>query len=155
MMDRLAALADILPPPHPAPLPSTPWWQQPGLAWALAAALLLTAWAVVGWRRRRVWTQLRRHARRVRSGSAPAAPAATQLAAALRQRWPETAWPSALRNGLDDLRFAPRPDAARLRQLALAVEAACARAARAAWWSHARAQRCFEQTLHAALQEAA
>lgn len=150
-MDRLAALADILPPPPPAPLP---WWQMPWVGWALAAALLLVAWGVLGWRRRRVWTRLQRQARAVRTESAAPASAATQLAAALRLLWPETDWPQTMRTRLDELRFAPRPDAARLRQIALGVESASARAARAAWWSRVRAQRRFVQTLRAATLEA-
>lgn len=146
-MDRLAALADILPPPPPAPLPPLPWWQMPWAGWALAAVLLLVAWGVLGWRRTRGWTRLQGQARAVRTESAATASAATQLAAALRELWPETDWPQTMRTHLDDLRFAPRPDAARLRQIALGVEAAGARAARAAWWSRARAQRRFVQTL--------
>ena len=153
-MDRLAALADILPPPPPAPLPPLPWWQMPWVGWALAAALLIVAWGVLGWRRRRAWTRLQHQARAARAQGAAPAPAATQLAAAVRLLWPESDWPQTLRTHLDDLRFAPRPDAARLRQIALGVETAGARAARAAWWSRARAQRRFVQTLRAAAEEA-
>lgn len=153
-MDRLAALADILPPPPPAPLPALPWWQMPWVGWALAAVLLLVAWGVLGWRRRRVWTRLQRQARSVRTDDADTASAATQLAAALRLLWPESDWPQTMRTRLDELRFAPRPDAARLRQIALGVESASARAARAAWWSRVRAQRHFVQTLRAATLEA-
>ncbi|WP_079416386.1 hypothetical protein [Thiomonas intermedia] len=159
-MDRLAALADILPPQPPAPLPPLPWWQMPWAGWALAAALLFVAWGVLAWRRTRVWTRLQRQAHAVRTDSAATAEsaatasAATQLAAALREQWPESDWPQTMRTPLDDLRFAPRPDAARLRLIALGVERASARAARAAWWSPARAQRRFVQTLRAAALEA-
>lgn len=186
-MDRLAALADIIPPQPPAPLPPLPWWQMPEAWWGLAALLLLLAWGALGWRRRRVWTQLQCQARAAQAADAAAAAAAaaavapgvmqpsttqqfgtqqsatqhtatqqtaTQLAATLRPLWPEADWPPSLRQRIDALRFAPQADAASLRQLALAVEAAGARAGRAAWWSHASAQRRFVQTLQAATQEA-
>ena len=152
-MDRLAALADILPPPPPPPLPPLPWWQMPALAWALAALSLLLIWAALGWRRRRAWARLQRQARAAQAAAAAVAPTATQLAAALRRQWPEADWPQPLQSHFDTLRFAAEADAALLRQVAAGVEQASARAGRAAWWSRAAARRRFVQSLRADLQE--
>ena len=151
-MDRLAALADILPPPPPPPLPPLPWWQTPTWAWALAALSLLLIWAALSWRRRLVWARLQRQARAARA-SAAVVPTATQLAAALRRQWPEADWPQRLQSHFDTLRFAAEADAALLQQVAAGVEQASARAARAAWWSRAAARRRFVQSLRATLQE--
>ncbi|MEW6561344.1 MAG: hypothetical protein AB1412_14255 [Pseudomonadota bacterium] len=146
-MDRLAALADILPPPTPAPLPPLPWWQMPWVAWSLLAVLLLLTWALLAWRRGKRWRQLCARARAVQGDGVATASAAVELATSVRRCWPEAEWPQTLRANFDALRFAPRPDPALLRLVARGVQTAAARAARAAWWSRASAQRRYVQTM--------
>lgn len=113
MIDRIAALADIVPPAPAMPPPPQPWWFGP---WgvALAGALLCTAlcliWAV--WRTR---GQLRalRALRRLRKRSLVSPPAADQIgfaasaALACAQRGGVEAHdlPAACRAQLDTLRY--------------------------------------------------
>lgn len=159
-MDRLAALADILPPPPPAPLPPAPWWQTP-LPWlALVFALALCVWVVLGWRRGRTWRLLRAQARAVlqRETQGPqttrlTTELATHLAAQLRLVLPETDWPQPLRTAFDALRFAPASaeTSVTLKAAAQTLESAATQALRAAWWGRARAQAAFARSLqHAA-----
>lgn len=161
-MDRLAALADILPPLPPAPLPPAPWWQTPQPWLALTVALALCAWAVLGWRRGRVWRLLRAQARGVlqRETQGPQTPQlttelATHLAAQLRLVLPEADWPQPLRTAFDALRFAPASAEASsvLKTTAQTLETAATQALRAAWWGKPRAQAAFAHNLqHAALK---
>jgi hypothetical protein len=165
-MDRLAALADILPPLPPAPLPPALWWQTP-LPWlALVFALALCAWVVLGWRRGRTWRLLRAQARAVwqRETQGPqttqlatelATQLATHLAAQLRLALPEAGWPQPLRTAFDALRFAPASaeTSIDLKAAAQTLESAATQALRAAWWGRARAHAAFVHSLqHAALK---
>ena len=53
MIDRLAAIADIVPPMPVAPPPALPWWQGPwGVALCLALVLLVCAGGLAWWRSR-------------------------------------------------------------------------------------------------------
>lgn len=161
-MDRLAALADILPPLPPAPLPPAPWWQTPQSWLALTVVMALCAWAVLGWRRGRVWRRLRAQARGVlqRETQGPQTPQlttelATHLAAQLRLVLPEAGWPQPLRTAFDALRFAPASAEApiTLKAAAQTLESAATQALRAAWWGRARAHAAFVHSLqHAALK---
>jgi hypothetical protein len=164
-MDRLAALADILPPLPPAPLPPAPWWQTP-LPWlALAVALAVCVWLVLGWRRGRVWRRLQAHARAAlqcetqgpqtsQLATHMATHLATHLAAQLRLALPEDDWPQPLRTAFDALRFAPASaeTSITLKAAAQTLESAATQALRAAWWGRARAQAAFVHNLqqHAA-----
>ncbi|CAZ87691.1 conserved hypothetical protein [Thiomonas arsenitoxydans] len=165
-MDRLAALADILPPLPPAPLPPAPWWQTP-LPWlALVFALALCVWVLLGWRRGRVWRLLRAQARAVlqRETQGPqtsqlttelTTQLATHLAAQLRLALPEAGWPQPLRTAFDALRFAPASaeTSITLKAAAQTLESAATQALRAAWWGRARAYAAFVHSLqHAALK---
>lgn len=157
-MDRLAALADILPPLPPAPLPPAPWWQTP-LPWlALAVVLAVCVWVVLGWRRGRVWWLLRAQARAVlqRETQGPqTTQLATHLAAQLRLALPEAEWPQPLRTAFDALRFAPASAETpiTLKAAAQTLESAATQALRAAWWGRARAHAAFVHSLqHAALK---
>ena len=165
-MDRLAALADILPPLPPAPLPPAPWWQTPQPWLALVVALVLCAWVVLGWRRGRTWRLLRAQARAVlqRETQGPqttqlatelATQLATHLAAQLRLVLPEAGWPQPLRTAFDALRFAPASaeTSIDLKAAAQTLESAATQALRAAWWGRARAHAAFVHSLqHAALK---
>ena len=94
MMDRLAALADILPPLPPAPLPPAPWWQTP-LPWlALVFVLAVCVWVLLGWRRGRTWRLLRAQARAVWQRETQV-PQTTQLATLLAAQLRSTQHPEA------------------------------------------------------------
>lgn len=161
-MDRLAALADILPPLPPAPLPPAPWWQTPQPWLGLAVALAVCVWVVLGWRRGRVWRRLQTQARAVlqRETQGPqtsqlATHLATHLAAQLRLALPEADWPQPLRTDFDALRFAPASaeTSITLKAAAQTLESAATQALRTAWWGRARAHAAFVQSLqHAAEQ---
>ncbi|OYV29742.1 MAG: hypothetical protein B7Z79_09555 [Thiomonas sp. 20-64-9] len=165
-MDRLAALADILPPLPPAPLPPAPWWQTPQPWLALVFAPALCVWVVLGWGRGRTWRLLRAQARAVlqRETQGPqttqlatelATQLATHLAAQLRLALPEADWPQPLRTAFDALRFAPASaeTSIDLKAAAQTLESAATQALRAAWWGRARAHAAFVHSLqHAALK---
>lgn len=156
-MDRIAALADIIAPTPPPPLPPALWWQGPTV-WLLAAFVLaLLAWALFWLRRSRRWRALLAAAHQaVRADGAPQQ-AAIRLAAQLHRVLPETDWPQALRGPFDTLRFAPTGGAqsveqARqvLRSVAGVVEQASRRAARTAWRGRKSASAAFVRSLQAA-----
>ena len=149
MMDRLAALADILPPLPPAPLPPAPWWQGPQLWLVLAVALAVCVWMGVGWLRGRAWRRLRAQARAVLRDGLPAQQAATQLAAQLREVWPESDWPPPLCGTFDGLRFAPETaeTSILLHATAQRLESAATQAMRAIWRGRARAKAAFDRSL--------
>lgn len=143
MIDRLAQLADILPPPAPPPLPAVPWWQGPGpwlLLGAVALALVVAAWV---WAQGRAWRRLRAQARTAGGQTVAVPQAAAALAAALRARVPETDWPQPLHAAFDTLRYAPQATPQGLRSLCALLEAASRRAARRAWRGHDRARAAF------------
>lgn len=152
-MDRVAALADIVPPVAPPAVPPAGWWLLPWFGIALLAALVL--WAGIWRRRSRPWRRLRIAARRARrdEGDADAAARAVELAAALRCALPEADWPQGLRRRLDDLRYAPATEAQSrrdLRALGAQLEPAAARAAAAAAVSSRRARSAFTRRCSAA-----
>lgn len=158
-MDRIAALADIIPPAPPPPLPPAAWWQLPAVWLAAALVALAAAWALLWLLRSRIWRRLGGAAAKVvgAPGKADAAvsteDAATALAVHLRAVLPEADWPPALRQTLDALRFAPQsaPDAqAELHRLASAIQVASRQAARAAWWRPTLPQAAFARALHTA-----
>ena len=165
-MDRLAALADILPPLPPAPLPPASWWQTPQPWLALVVVLAVCVWVLLGWRRGRVWRLLRAQARAVlqRETQGPqtsqlttelTTQLATLLAAQLRLALPEADWPQPLRTVFDALRFAPASAETpiTLKAAAQTLESAATQALRAAWWGRARAHAAFVHSLqHAALK---
>lgn len=151
-MNRLAALADILPPAAPPPLPPAAWWQQSTVWLAAALVTLAVAWTLLWLRRSRRWRGLRTAARQVMQDGMAAPQAATRLAAPLRAVLPEADWPPALRQTLEALRFAPlsAPDAqAALLRLAADIEAASREAVRTAWWRPGLAQTMFTGALSA------
>ena len=144
-MDRLAALADILPPLPPALLPPVPWWQAPQPWLGLAVALAACAWAALGWRRGRTWRRLRAQARAVLRDGADGSQATqlgTHLAAQLRLVLPEADWPQPLRTAFDALRFAPVTAETSIGLMAAArmLESAAAQALRAAWKKQQRSR---------------
>ncbi|WP_449369455.1 hypothetical protein [Thiomonas sp.] len=149
MMDRLAALADILPPLPPAPLPPAPWWQAPQLWLGLAVVLAVCVGMGLAWMRGRAWRRLRAQARAAQGGVLPASQTAVQLAAQLRVFWPEADWPPSLRVDFDRLRFAHESaeTASLLHATAQRLEFAATPALRAAWLSRTRAQTAFERGL--------
>ena len=158
-MDRIAALADIILPAPPPPLPPAAWWQLPAVWLAAALVALAAAWALLWLRRSRIWRRLGGAAAQVvgAPGKADAAvstqDAAAALAAQLRAVLPEADWPPALRQTLDALRFAPQsaPDAqVELHRLAAAIQVASRQAARPAWWRATLPQTVFACALHAA-----
>ncbi|MGC9162545.1 MAG: hypothetical protein ACP5F9_03225 [Thiomonas sp.] len=141
-MDRIAALADILPPAAPPPAPPPPWWVEPSVWLAAALVAILVGWTLLWLRRSRGWRALRAAAKQAMQPAGGTAPAAARLAACLRALLPETDWPLELRARLDALRFAPLTEAqarVQLQQLATELAAASAQAARAAWWRPVRA----------------
>ncbi|MGC8701979.1 MAG: hypothetical protein ACP5RV_03350 [Thiomonas sp.] len=154
-MDRIAALADIVPPAAPPAPPPAAWWQH-GAVWlvVLVAALVLV-WALLWRRRSRGWRALRTAARQALQPQDHPSQAALRLAAALRAQLPEASWPPALRQTLDALRFAPQPSAQALQQVAADIAAASEQAIRMAAWRPARAQAAFIAALHAAAESAA
>ena len=156
-MDRIAALADIIVPTPPPPLPPVAWWQLPAVWLAAALVAFVVGWALLWLRRSRRWRRLgdaaaqitRRSAKNHEAVNLPCM--ATALAAQLRAVLPESDWPSALRLTLDALRFAP-PSAtdaqAALQQVAAAIQAASQWAARAAWRPSNPTQTAFARALH-------
>ncbi len=144
-MDRVAALADIVPPSPPAAVAVAPWWQHPAVALVLivAVALLAAAWA----RRSRRWRRLRASVRGAcRAGGGAVPDRAVALAAALRAALPEADWPQALRGALDRLRYASaaEPQASRrLAALSATVDSAATRAIAASALSPRRARAAF------------
>ena len=159
-MDRIAALADILPPAPPPPLPPAPWWQGP-TAWLLAAfALMMLAWVLLWLRRSRRWRALHAAARQAARADCTPQQAATLLAAQLHSVLPEADWQQTLRGPFDTLRFAPTGGnqtvaqaGQLLRGVARAVEQASRRAARSAWRGRAQAHAAFVRSLCAAKLE--
>lgn len=159
-MDRIAALADILAPTPPPPLPPALWWQGPTV-WLLAAfVLVVLAWALFWLCRSRRWRPLLAAALQAARTNGSPQQAATLLAAQLHRVLPEADWPQALRGPFDTLRFAPTGGAqsveqARLvlRSVAGAVEQASRRAARSAWRGRKSASAAFVRSLRAASLE--
>jgi hypothetical protein len=154
-MDRIAALADIIPPAAPPAPPPAAWWQH-GAVWlvVLVAALTLV-WVLLWLRRSRGWRALRTAARQAVLPQTDPSQSALRLAAALRAQLPEASWPPALRQTLAALRFAPQPSAQALQQVAADIAAASEQAIRMAAWRPARAQSAFIAALHAAAEPAA
>jgi len=154
-MDRIAALADIIPPSAPPALPPAAWWQQ-GAVWlvVLVAALALF-WVLLWLRRSHGWRALRTAARQALQPQDHPSQAALRLAAALRTQLPEASLPPALRQTLTALRFAPQPGAQTLQQVAADIAAASEQAIRMAGWRPARAQAAFVAALHAPAEPAA
>ena len=152
-MNRIAALADILPPAAPPPLPPAAWWQLPTVWLAAALVMFAVVWTLLWLRRSRRWRRLRAAALQAQHGGMHPPQAATRLAADLRAVLPEAAWPPALRQRLEALRFAPlfAQDAqAELHRLAAHIAAASRLAVRAAWWRPGLPQTVFTGALHAA-----
>lgn len=131
-MDRVAALADILPPlPPDATAAASPWaqpWAIPGLVLLLGAAL----WAALWWRRARPWRAVAAAAHAAVSDAPSPAMQAAAIAAALRPALPDGDWPATLRERLDALRYRDLP-AERAAEELQALGRATAHATRAAW----------------------
>ena len=162
-MDRIAALADIIPPAPPPPLPPAAWWQLPAVWLAAALVTLVVGWTLLWLHRSRRWRRLGDAAAQISLGSTKNLEAvnmahrATALAAQLRAVLPESDWPSALRLTLDTLRFAPRSATealAALQQVAAAIQAASCQAARAAWRPSNPAQAVFARALRLMAEDA-
>lgn len=151
-MDRIAALADILPPAPPPPAPPSPWWTQPAVWLVAAFVAIFVGWMLLWLRRSRGWRALRAAAKQALQSGGKTASAAAELAACLRALLPETDWPLELRARLDALRFAPLSDAQarmQLQQLASELAAASAQALRTAWWQPVRAAAVLRAARHA------
>jgi hypothetical protein len=152
-MNRIAALADILPPAAPPPLPPAAWWQLPMVGLAAALVLFAVVWVLLWRRRSRRWRNLRAAALHAMQDGMHPPQAATRLAAGLRAALPEAAWPPVLRQRLEALRFAPLPAQeaqTELHRLAAHIAAASRLAVRAAWWRPDLPQTVFTGALHAA-----
>jgi len=154
-MDRIAALADIIPPAAPPAPPPAAWWQQPVVWLVVLVAALVVLWALQWLRRSRGWRALRTAARQAVLPQTDPSQAALRLAAALRTQLPEASWPPALRQTLNVLRFALQPSAQALQQVAADIAAASEQAIRMAGWRPGRAQSAFIAALHAAAEPAA
>ena len=162
-MDRIAALADIIPPAPPPPLPPAAWWQLPAVWLAAALVTLVVGWTLLWLHRSRRWRRLGDAAAQISLGSTKNLEAvsmahrATALAAQLRAVLPESDWPSALRLTLDTLRFAPWPVTealAALQQTATAIQAASRQAAHAAWRPANPARAVFARALRLMAEDA-
>ncbi|MHB1669522.1 MAG: hypothetical protein ACYCSR_10000 [Thiomonas sp.] len=142
MIDRLAAIADIVPPMPVAPPPPLPWWQGPwGVALLLALVLLACAGGVAAWRTRaprRALRRLRALGTARASGAAVAPGLSAQVSAALvcaRQGGVDLRHvPRACQQQIDALRYQANLDPAAWP----AVIAALARALRQRAWQRAQ-----------------
>jgi hypothetical protein len=120
MMDRLAAIADIVPPTPAVPPPVLPWWQGlGGAALLLLLVLLVCAGGLAWWRsrmQRRALRQLRTLGAVPGRGAATTSDLSAQVSAALvcarRGGVDLQHVPQACRRHIDALRYQASPDPA-------------------------------------------